>query len=202
MALSPNVIQASIIAMRSGAPHPFNGVNFDRLAIGLGQGIFQWAVGQPQNLALTGTATGTLGVGVIAAPTTRLMVPPNPELLRVSLAGVGVSGILSSSLALVVSLGVSQAFSSYGQYTGPGGLVGVGSDVSSISVVNMAALVGILNVTLLSAVGAGAVTQMLAAGLGNGIAGLLMQGTGIGAVVGTPSTPPLPGASPTFSTVV
>jgi hypothetical protein len=202
VALSPNVIQASIVAVRTAAPHPFNGISFDNLAVGLGQGIFQWAVGQPQNLALTGTATGTLGVGVIAPFTTRLTVPPNPGLVQASLVGAGVSGILSSSLALVVSLGVSQAFLSYGQYTGSGGLVGVGADASSVSVANAATLTGILQGTLLSAVGAGAVVQMLAVGLGNGIAGLLMQGTGIGAVVGTPSIPPLPGASPTFSTVV
>lgn len=202
MALTPNSIQASLLSVRMGGAHPLNGVDFDALALGLGVGVAQWAVGQPQNLALTGLATGTLGTGVIAPPTTRLIIPPNPGVLQASLIGAGISGVLAPSLALVVSMGISQAFSTAGQYTGSGGAVGVGADVSYITVANAATLTGILNGTLSSAVGRGAIIGNLAAGFGNGIVSLLLQGTGTGAVIGTPVVPPVPGSSPTFSTVV
>lgn len=202
MALTPNIIQAALLASRTAASHPFNGVNFDRLALGIGSGVASWAVGQPQNLALTGTATGLLGTGTIPAPTTRLTVPPNSGILQAALVGAGVNGVLVPSLALVVSLGISQAFSTSGQYTGSSGTVGSGADVSLITVSNAASLVGILNGTLAAAVGTGPSSALLAAGLGNGIASLLLQGTGVGAVVGVPVFPTVPGASPTFSTVV
>jgi hypothetical protein len=202
VALTPNIIQGSLLSARTASPHPFNGVNFDRLALGIGMGVASWAVGQPQNLALTGVATGLLGSGAILAPTSRLIVPPNPGLVQAALVGAGVAGVLAASLALVVSLGVSQAFTSAGQYTGPSATVGTGADVSKVTVSNPATLVGILNGTLLAAVGAGLSLTSLAAGLGNGIASLLLQGTGTGAVVGSPVIPTFPGAGPTFSTVV
>lgn len=202
MALSPNNIQASLLSVRTSAIHFLNGIDYDRLAQGIGLAVFQWAIGQPQNLALTGTATGTLGTGVISAPTTRLVVPPNPGLVKAALTGAGVSGIVSASLSLVVSSGISQAFTLYGQYLGPSGAVGVGASVAKVTVANAATLAGILNVTLLPIVGKGPVVTSLSLGLGTGIAGLLLQGTGVGAVIGTPTIPPLPGASPTLSTVV
>lgn len=202
MALTPSNIQASLIAVRAGGTHALNGVNFDNLAIGLGSGIAQWAVGQPQNLALTGIASGTLGTGMIMAPTTKLTIPPNTGVIQSALVGAGVAGPLASSLAIVVSLGLSQAFMAYGQYSGPGGVVGVGADISQITVVNMASLVGILNITLASSVGLGSLTGNVASGLGIGIGNLLLQGTGIGSVIGTPIVPPVTGSGPTFSMVV
>lgn len=202
MALNPGLIQASFMTMRTSAIHSLLGIDYDRFAQGMGLAVFQWAVGQPQNLALLGTATGTLGTGIIAAPTTRLIVPPNPGLIKVALMGAGVNGATSSSLSLVVSSSISQVFSTYGQYMGSSGAVGVGASVAKVTVANAATLTGILRGTLLPIVGKGPVVNFLSIGLGNGIAGMLMTGTGFGAVTGTPSVPPLPGASPTFSTVV
>ena len=200
--MTPNIIQAALLSVRTAAAQPFNGVNYDRLALGVGVGVARWAVGQPQNLALSGVATGTLGTGSILAPTTRMVVPPNAALVQAALTGAGLKGVLSASLALVLSLGISQVFMAAGQYTGSSGAVGTGGDVSKVAVANAASLVGILNNTLRSSVGAGLSVGLLAAGVGNGIASLLLQGTGTGSVVGTPAFPALPGASPTFSTVV
>jgi hypothetical protein len=62
--------------------------------------------------------------------------------------------------------------------------VGAGSDSSKISIANAASLIGILNGVLSSVMGAGPAIGMLSTGLGNGIAALLLQGTGSGAITG------------------
>ena len=202
MALTPSFIQSALLANRVTGPLPFFGPNFDKLALGLGLGIFQWAVSQPANLALTGAATGLVGAGVIVSATSKLIVPPQVNVVHAALVGAGVAGPLSSSMSIVIANGVSQAFTLSGQYTGPVGGVGVGADVSKVTVANAPALAGILMVTLSSVMGAGPSLGMLTAGLGVGIASLLLLGAGTGVVAGSPSYPTVSGSVPTFSTVV
>jgi hypothetical protein len=179
----------------------FNGPNFDLLALGLSTGIVSWAVGQPQNLALSGISTGVAGAGVIAPVSTRLVVPPTVSILSGTLIGARVAGPLSGPLATVVTLGVSQAFSTYGQYSGVAAGVGAGADVAKVTVANAATLIVILQQSL-SVLGAGPALRMVAVGLGNGIAGLLLTGTGTGVVTGATVVPPVGASGITTSVVV
>lgn len=197
MALTPPLIYQAFATNRA----LFNGPNFDRLALGLSTGLVTWAVGQPQNLALTGISTGIAGAGVIAPAATRLVVPPTVAILSAALIGAGMAGPLSGPLATVVTLGVSQTFAAYGQYSGAVAGVGTGADVSRVVVANPATLIGILQQSL-SVLGTGPALRMMAVGLGNGIAGLLLTGTGTGVVTGTPVVPPVPGSGISTSVVV
>lgn len=196
MALTPAVILGSLLAARASGGVPMNGVNFDKMAMGIANSVSTWAVMQPQNLALTGVAVGTGGVGNIMAPTTKLIVPPNPGLMMGAFAGAGLVGPSGSSLATVIAIGISTAFTSAGQYQGLSPMVGVGSDTSKITVANAASLIGLLNVNL----GAGPLAGVLSIGLGNGIAALLLQGFGMGAITGVPA--PYPASGATLSGVV
>ena len=201
MALTPSGITQALRSHRATGPFGFNGNAFERLVVGLGNGLGIWAVSQPQNLALFGAAVGTAGLGAVSAPTTRLVVPPTVPIVQGALVGAGLNGPLSVSLATTVAYGVSQVFTQQAQYLGVSGVVGVGQDVSKITVANPVTLTPILVSTLAGAFGAiGAFLSQLAVGLANGISGLLLQGTGTGTVVGSPST--APAAGPTNSVVV
>jgi len=178
---------ASIYSALMGARASLLGPNFNTLALGISQAIVQWGISQPQNLSLRGVAVGTLGSGIISAPTTRIIVPPNPGIMTSSLKGAGVLGPVGSNLAIVVSNAISFAFSSSGQYSGVSSSVGTGSDTSKVVVANATSLVGILKNSLTSTMGAGPTIGMLSVGLGNGIAMLILQGTGVGAVTGVSS---------------
>ena len=202
MALSPPVIQGALLSARASAPFPFAGTNFDKLALGIGLAVSQWGLGQPQNLALLGAATGISGAGAIIPATSKLVVPPTVGLIQGALAGAGMVGQLAQSLAVVVAMGISQAFSVSGQYVGVSSSVGTGSDVSKVTVANAGTLIGILNANLSAVLGPGPALGNMAAGLGNGIPLLLLQGTGAAAVTGSPTIPPLPAGGVTNSVVV
>jgi len=183
MALTYPLIFASLQACRMSGGIPLSGSDFDRLASGIAQGIVQWGVGQQQNLALTGVAVGSGGFGVINPPATKVIVAPNSGTLITALNGAGIKGMSSTSLAVAVANGISMAFSAYGQYSGVSSTVGVGSDTSRITVANATTLIGIFKGTL----GAGLSIEMLSIGFGNGIATMLLQGTGLGSVSGIPT---------------
>ena len=200
MALTPPVILASLQAFRTSGSLPMMGVDFDRMAAGIAQAVFQWGVGQPQNLALLGIAVGSGGSGVIAPPATKLIVPPNPGVVLGAMTGAGIAGPTGVSLAAVIANGISSAFTSSGQYSGVSTTVGVGTDNSKIIVSNAASLIGTLNGVLSSMLGAGPSIGMLSTGLGNGIAAMLLQGTGTGAITGAPG--PYPASGSTTSMVV
>ena len=105
------------------------------------------------------------------------------------------------SLASVVAFGISNAFTSSAQYLGTSGGVGIGQDVSKVTVANAASLVPFLLGNLSGALGgSGLALPQLVTGLANGIATLLLSGTGTGTVVGAPSPAPATGA--TLSVVV
>jgi hypothetical protein len=202
MALNAGVILGFLTANRASGGFSFGGSNYDKLALGIATGVNQWGVGQFFNLGLTGAATGLAGVGTILPPVTRIIVPPNSGTVLAALTGAGMNGSLSKSLAVSVAMGISQAFTSAAQYTGPATGVSIGVDVAKITVANAAMLIGILRGTLGGMLGNGPALNMMAIGLGNGITSLLLQGTGVGQVTGTPTVPPAPGSGPTPTSMV
>ena len=190
MALTTEIFMASLQSVRLAGGFPFAGINFDRFAVGLALAMMQWAISQPQNLSLTGLALGVPGVGAVVAPGSKLFIPQNVPTMTAALAGAGMAGPLSPSLATVVTLGVTGAFNTAGQYLGPAAGVGSGADVSKVTVSNAGTLVPILMANLSASLGPGLALPQMCAGVGNGIAALLIQGTGTGVVAG--SAPPGP----------
>ena len=188
MALTAPLLYQSLLASRLSGVFPFGGVAYDSFAIGLANGVDQWAH-VPVNLALAGVSTGQSGTGTIGVPASRITVPPNTGLLVSALSGAGMQGPLSLSLASSVAAGIATGFSLYAQYTGVSVGVGVGADVSKVVLANAATLVGILEVTLRASMGPGLALSMMSLGLGNGIASLLLLGVGAAPVVGS-TTPP------------
>lgn len=197
MALTPSQITAAVIASKG----VLNGPAFFQLAAGVGNGVGAWAVGNPANLSLQGVATGLAGTGNILAPTTKIIVSPNVGAVLGALSGAGLNGPMASSLATAVGVGVAQAFTSSAQYTGVSAGVGSGQDVSVIVVSNPAALVGILMGTLSGAFGSsGPAMGLLATGLGNGIASMLLGASATGTITGVAG--PSPASGTTTSVVV
>lgn len=195
MALTIPSLYESLLQSRTAGGFPFNGAPYDSFALGLATGVVQWGVGQPYNLALIGVATGTAGAGTIATPTSKLIVPPAVGVVVAALSGAGMQGQLSLALATAVTMGISQGFNFYGQYSGVATGVGVGSDISKIVVANAPTLVGILESTLRASLGSGLATSLMTQGLGNGIASLLLLGTGIAPVTGVAAGSPTSGAT-------
>jgi len=200
MALNPAVILTALQAARSSGALPLLGINYDRLATGIAQGVSQWGVGQPQNLALTGMATGFGGAGTIVSAGTKIVVPANYGVVLGALISAGMVGPVGPSLAMAVTNGISSAFTVSGQYSGVSSMVGSGNDVAKVTMANAGTLIGILNSVLVGSLGTGSSIGMLSAGLGNGIASLLLLGTGTGVVMGTPG--PYAATGPTLSVVI
>lgn len=201
MALTPPLLTSLLLASRASGTFPFAGAAFDLLAQGIANGVCAWSIYQPQNLALTGVATGTAGSGFVLPPASRLIVPPNVPAVLGALTAAGMNGPLGLALATVVSNGIAGTFTGYGQYGGMVAGVGVGADVSKVTLANAATLTATLMGTLAAAVGGGGpALSMLCSGLANGIAALLLGGTGTGSVTGPPSN--APGAGTSTSVVV
>jgi len=195
MAINPSIITGSLLSNRASGGFPFAGINFDRLALGVGMAVGAWAVGQPQNLGLVGITTGSIGVGAINPITTKLIVLPSVTIMSSALTGAGMVGPLAQSLSVVVTMAISQSFSTSAQYLGTSAGVGLGADVSKVSVANSATLIGLLMANLTATLGPGSALTIMATGLGNGIAGLLLTGIGTGAVNGPPAPSPSTGTS-------
>lgn len=204
MALTGPAIQAALEASRGAGPFPLLGLTYSQIALAVGTAMQGWALAQPQNLALTGSTLGPAGSGIILAPTTRLVVPPDPVTVQAGLAAVGIVGPTSTSVSTAIAVGLSTVFGTLGQYTGTA-TVGAGPDVSKIVVANPATLAALMVPIFAGMVGPGPVSAQLATGLSNGIAALLLLGTGVGVVTPGPGAPvPVPPAIPglTFSVVV
>ena len=198
MAINAATLTASLLAAAPSGGFPLLGQPSLEMAASIAQAVASWAV-NPVNLSLTGISTGTSGVGQIVGG--KLIVPPSPALVLAGLAGAGLNGPLGPSLATMVGLGLASGFSAFGFYQGQSATVGIGADASKIIVANPGTLTLELS-RQFSASMRGPLVPQLAAGLGTGISMLLLTGTGIGTVVGTPTVPPVPAAGPSFSTVV
>lgn len=201
MPLNPALIYAELSAARASGGFPFAGFKFDQFASGVANGVAAWAIGQPQNVALQGISTGAVGSGVVALPTTRVFVPPTVPLMVAAFSGAGYNGPLAPSLATVVTIGLSGAFTKFAGYTGPVVGVGAGQDVAKVIVANPATLQPLLASSLLGSLGGlGPSGVSLTVGLANGIAGLILLGVGTGTIIGSPG--PGPGSGTSTSVIV
>lgn len=200
MALNSSVIYSSLLGARNAASYPMNGPNFDKLSLGVANALQSWAVNQPQNLALTGKAFGVAGVGAILPATSKLVVPLNAGVVQAAFQSAGLLGPLGQSLATILASGISTSFSTYGQYSGISSSVGVGSDISQITIVNYASLLGILIGSLSLSLGPGAALAQMATAIASGVSALLLQGSGLGPITGSGS--PYPSVGVTTSVVV
>ena len=181
MALTSAAVTAAILAAAPEMAGPTGLI----VAQTVGSAVVPWA-NVPANLALTGVTTGTLGAGTVLGS---LIVPPDVATVSGALTAAGVLGPTASILAKAIAIGIATSFST-AQYAGPSIGVGVGVDVSKVTVTNPATLIPILSTGL-----AGASGPLVSIGIGNGIAALLALGTGVGVVTGSPSTTPGTGTS-------
>jgi len=202
MALTGPAITAALEASRLAGVSPLLGLSYSQIALAVGTALQGWAIGQPQNLSLVGGSVGSLGPGIILPASTRLFVPPEPTVVQSGLASVGIVGPTSTSVSTAIAVGLSQVFSTLGQYSGTS-TVSAGADISKVVVANPATLTALMVPIFLGIVGPGPVSGQLAAGLSNGITGLLLLGTGVGVVTPAPGAPPpTPPAVPGITTSV
>ena len=196
MALTPASILSALQSSRAAGGFPLAGPRSDGFLSGIANGVSSWAVGQPNNLQLTGTVVGAAGVGNILAPTTRVFLLPNEGVVTSALSGSQVAGPVAPSLGRVVALGIAQAFSTAAQYTGVSSSVGVGQDVAVVTTVNAASLMSALWSALDGSLGgSGPSATDVSVGLGNGIATMLLTATGTGTVTGVAGPTPASGLS-------
>jgi hypothetical protein len=186
MALAGPAITSAIIA----AGPTLKGADFLKIASAVGNGVASWAL-IPANLALQGVTTGVVGGGVVNG---KVFVVPAP-LVPGSVASVGLLGMMAPTLAQAVGIGVATAFNASAQYQGVSSGVGVGTDVSKVSVANGPSLILMLQGVMNSSGLVGGDVPRLASGLGTGIAALLLTGTGAGAVTGPAGPSPAGGTS-------
>ena len=178
------------------------GQSYDHFALALSQALSVWAIGQPQNLALTGAVVGVSGVGAVNPVLTRLTVPPSVPVMVGALVSAGAAGPMASSLGSAVATGVSSAFTASGQFTGLVAGVGNGVSTARVTVANPATLASAISTALSPVFGAGPALTILVPGLSNGISAVLLLGTGTGQVVGTSTIPPAPFTTVAIHTVI
>ena len=177
-------INAPVIAQAIIAAGPdIVGVSWPRLATVIGIAVATWAV-VPANLSMQGVTTGTLGSGTV---TGKFYVVPAPLPVPAAMALATVLGVRAPSLARALGMGVAAAFNASASYTGVSAGVGTGSDVSKVVLANGPALVLALQAAAVSSGLVGVALPTLFAGVGPGIANLLLLGTGTGVVTGAGS---------------
>ena len=133
------------------------------------------------NLMLTGFTTGAIGSGKV---TGKLLVAPNPSLVRGIFTSYGVAGNTSGILARAVGVGVATEFTSMGLYTGESFGVGAGTDVSKVTVANGPALTALIQANMAGQGWSGPQMGLISGALGTAISSLLLTATGIGGVAG------------------
>jgi hypothetical protein len=194
MAVVSAAITSAILAAGQGI---FPGSqNLPRIASAVGKSIPSW-LPLPTNVLVQGVTTGVLGGGTVNG---KLFVTGGAALVVAGLASAGMTGPAASGLGAAVGSGVASVLNSTAQYFGSSPGVGVGSDVSKVSLSNSATLIGILLGNLQGSGVNGPLASQLATGLGTGIAGIVQTGFGFGGVTGSPS--PIPAASTSLSTVL
>lgn len=202
MALTANGLLEQILASRQAGAKGFDGISFPAMARGVAMGIASWGRLSPANLGLTGSASGPTGTGAVVPGTTRIVAKPRTSVVLSALRGAQLNGQLWTSLGITMALGVSLAFTLDAQYIGLSPTVATGPDVSTITTVNPASLISILNGTLTGALGTGVLISRLSQGLGLGLSTMLLGAQGVGTVTGVPVPPGFTAAGITTSTVV
>ena len=189
MAVTPAAVAAAIMA----AGPSLQGPAFKQLCVGVGIGVVSWSV-IPANLIVQGVVTGGLGVGTVNG---KLVVPPNVAPIVASVSGVSLVGPSAAQVATAVGLGVANAYTATGQYTGAA--TAVGGDVSKVVFANPVTLVAALISGLASQGMVGPAASQLCSGLGTGLATMFLTGAGAGVSVGPTG---FPGAGTSVSWVV
>jgi hypothetical protein len=190
MPLTPPAIAQAIVA----AGPDLKGVLFPRLATFVGVAVAAWAQ-VPANLALQGVTVGAVGSGAVAG---KVYVVPAPLPVPAQVLEV-LFGVQAPAVGRAVGLGIAAAVNATATYQGVSVGVGSGTDVSKVSLANGPALVLALSASAATTGLVGVDVARLCAGLGPGIADLLLTGSGVGVVAGPVG--PSPGAGTSTSRV-
>lgn len=182
-----------------GSAASIAGPNLSAIALAVGTAFDTWNA-LPGNLVVSGSAIGTAGpTGKVLG---RMSFPPAASLLAASLVGKGIAGPLAAPLAQAVAQGLSLGLVA-ASYSGNSPGVAAGTDTAHVSLANEASLTQALVLALSAALGGqGPLLVPLAGGLGQGIASMLLLGTGPGIVTGVPTVPAIPAAGISLSSVV
>lgn len=178
-----------VAAMARATPNPIIGPSSLKTAQALSEAIVSWAVGNPLNLGLTGTATGVPGVGSIVFTSTKMTVPDNQDRARQAAAPF-LKGPTGTSLASAIAIWISTLFSTQGQYQGTSPLVGIGTDASNFTTINLVTLEKELAGRL-----GGPGAFITASGVAAVVFVVLSAGSGVGAVTGTGGGLPITGVT-------
>ena len=188
MAVTSAAITTAIIGV-SNATFP-GSQSMPKIASAVGKSMVVWL---PLffNVLAQGVSVGTAGAGSVNG---KMFFVPNGGTVA-SLKAAGIKGPNATGLGTSVENGVALVLNASAQYTGFSVGVGVGGDVTKVSFVNSATLIGILIPNLKAAGINGPLTAQLGTGLGNGLATLVNTGFGFGGVAGPPSIIPAVGSS-------
>lgn len=190
MPLTPSILTHAIIA--SGPD--LIGVEWPRVARFVGIAVAAWAP-VPGNIVLQGVTTGAAGSGAV---TGKVSIIPAPLIVPAQVLTT-LFGVKAAAVGRAVGLGIATAFNASAAYQGASVGVGSGTDVSKVTVVNGSSLVLALSAAAATTGLTGVNIARLCAGLGPGIANLLLTGTGIGVVAGPVG--PSPGVGTSISRV-
>lgn len=187
MPLAPPAITAAILA----AGPDLRGPSWIKLATTVGIAVAAWSQ-LPANVTLQGVTTGAVGSGIV---TGKLSVIPAPLPVPAAVAAASLLGLDAASVGRAVGLGVAAAVNASATYQGASVGVGSGTDVSKVTLSNGPTLVAALGLAASSTGLVGVNVPRICAGLGPGIAALLLTGTGIGVVAGPVGPAPSAGTS-------
>lgn len=191
MPVAPSTVTQAILA----AGPDLRGPSWVRLATVVGIAVAAWAP-VPSNLALQGVTTGAAGSGAV---TGKVYVQPAPLPVPAAVALASLLGLDAATVARAVGLGVAAAFNATAAYQGVSAGVGSGADASKVTLSNGPGLVSALCLAATTSGLAGVDVPRIMAGLGPGIATLLLTGTGTGVVAGPVG--PSPGVGTSLSRV-
>lgn len=176
MPLTAPVITSAILAAGPG----LTGVVWPRLVSVIASAIVVWAP-IPANLTLTGVTTGTVGSGMVNG---KVFVAPTALPVSGAFLAADIAGVNATRIAQALGIGVANAFTLSAQYQGTSVGVGVGSDVSKVTLTNGPFLTAAIVAAATAQGIVGPFIGRLSVGIGNGIAALLLSGTGVGVVTG------------------
>lgn len=191
MPLTAPIITQAIIA----AGPDLHGPSWIRLATVVGIAVSSWAQ-IPANLTLQGVTAGAMGSGIV---TGKIAVTPVPITVPAGMLAAGLIGIEAASMGRAIGMGTAIAFNASALYQGASVGVGSGTDISKVTLSNSPSLVLALSIAASSTGMVGVNIPRLCAGIGSGIATLLLTGTGTGVVAGP--TGPAPGSGTSLSRV-
>jgi hypothetical protein len=189
MALVSAAITSAIISAGQ-AVYP-GSQNLPRIASAVGKSVPSW-IPLPTNVLVKGATVGVAGVGSVNG---KLFVTGGTALVVAGLQQAGINGPSAAGLGTAVGAGLSSVLNSAAQYSGTSAAVGVGGDVSKVSLSNSGTLIAILLGNLQASGINGQTAARLAQGLGLGIAQMVQTGYGFGGVTGSPSPIPAVGTS-------